>query len=107
MANTFVSKVANNVTTVTTVYTCPSATSAVVTSILVCNDAGTDGTVTVSLYKSNVSTTVNISSSAPLPANSNFNALATNNRMNMEAGDYITVTASQASDVVISAMQIT
>ena len=105
MAQTFTNAVANNVTTVTTVYTAPSATTGVMVGLLVANDSGTDTTVTVSVTKG--ATTVNVLNSAPLPAGSNMSVLSNNNRLVLLTGNSISVTAANAVDVVASVLELT
>jgi len=105
MAQTFTNAVANNVTTVTTVYTAPASTTGVVVGLLIANDAGSDTTVTVSVTKG--ATTVNVLNSAPLPAASNISVLSNNNRLVLLTGNSISVTAAAAVDVVASVLELT
>lgn len=105
MAQTFTNAVANDVTTVTTVYTAPAATTSVVVGLIIANDAGSDTTVTVSEVKG--ATTVNLLKSAPLPAASNIAVLSNNNRLVLLTGNSITVTAGAAVDVSVSVLEIT
>ena len=103
MAQTFTNAVANNVTTVTTVYTAPASTTSTVIGLMVANDAGADTTVTVSVVKG--ATTVNLLNSAPLPSASNLAVLSNNTRLVLLTGNSITVTA--AVDVVVSVLELT
>jgi hypothetical protein len=105
MAQTFTNAVANNVTTVTTVYTAPAATTSVIVGLIVANDAGSDTTVTVSAVKG--ATTVNLLNSAPLPSASNLSVLSNNNRVVLLTGNSITVTAAANVDVIASILEIT
>lgn len=105
MAQTFTNAVANNVTTVTTVYTAPASTTSTVIGLMVANDAGADTTVTVSLVKG--ATTVNLLNSAPLPSASNLAVLSNNTRLVLLTGNSITVTAAAAVDVVVSVLELT
>ena len=105
MAQTFTNAVANNVTTVTTVYTAPASTTSTVIGLIVANDAGSDTTVTVSLTKG--ATTVNLLNSAPLPAASNLSVLSNNNRLVLLTGNSISVTAAASVDVVASVLELT
>jgi hypothetical protein len=104
MAQTFTNAVANNVTTVTTIYTAPASTTSVVVGLVVSNDAGSDTTVTVSATKG--ATTVNLLTSAPLPAASNLSVLSNNNRLVLLTGNSISVTAGANVDVVASVLEI-
>jgi len=97
--------VANNVTTVTTIYTAPAATTGVVVGLIVSNDAGADTTVTVSVTKG--ATTVNVLTSAPLPSASNLSVLSNNNRLVLLAGNSVSVTAAASVDVVASVLELT
>ena len=105
MPQTFTNAVANNVTTVTTVYTAPSATTSVIVGLIVANDSGTDTTVTVSAVKG--VTTVNLLKDAPLPTGSNISVLSNNNRLVLLTGNSLTITAAGATDAMASIMEIT
>jgi hypothetical protein len=105
MAQTFTNAVANNVTTVTTVYTAPASTTGVIVGLIIANDAGADTTVTVSVVKG--ATTVNVLNSAPLPSASNLSVLSNNNRLVLLTGNSISVTAAAAVDVVASVLELT
>lgn len=105
MAQTFTNAVANNVTTVTTVYTAPAATTSVIVGFVVANDTGSDTTITVSVTKG--ATTVNLLTSAPLPTASNLSVLSNNNRLVLLTGNSIAVTAGAAVDVVASVLELT
>jgi hypothetical protein len=105
MAQTFTNALANNVTTVTTVYTAPVATTSVIVGLIVANDAGSDTTVTVSATKG--ATTVNLLNAAPLPSGSNLSVLSNNNRLVLLAGNSISVTAAASVDVIASIMELT
>lgn len=104
MAQLFTNAVANNVTTVTTVYTAPASTQSVVMGFIVANDSGSDTTVTVSVTKG--ATTVNLLASAPLPSASNLAVLSNNNRLVLAAGNSIAVTAAANVDVIASVLEI-
>lgn len=105
MAQTFNNAFANDVTTVTTVYTAPAATTSVVVGLIVSNDGASDTTVTVSAVKG--ATTVNLLKTAPLPAASNLSVLSNNNRFVLLTGNSISVTAAAAVDVAVSVLEIT
>jgi len=106
MANTFKNAVANDVTTVTTVYTAPGATTATVVGLVIANDSGSDTTATVEVTDDSAAVTVKLCSSTPIPAASNLNVLNTNNRIVLETGDSIAVTAAAACDVIVSVLEI-
>jgi len=105
MAQTFTNAVANNVTTVTTVYTAPTSTTSVIIGLVIANDAGSDTTVTVSAVKG--ATTVNLLNAAPLPSGSNLSVFSNNNRLVLLTGNSISVTAAASVDVIASVMEIT
>lgn len=105
MAQTFVNAVAHNVTSSTTVYTAPGATTTVVIGLVVSNVAGSDTTLTATVTKG--ATTVALISAAPLPSASNYSVLSNNNRIVLQTGDSIAVSAGANVDVLVSAMQIT
>ena len=104
MAQTFTNAVANNVTTVTTIYTAPGGTTGVVIGLIVSNDSGADTTVTVSATKGG--TTVNLLNAAPLPAASNLSVLSNNNRLVLVTGNSISVTSAANVDVIASVLEI-
>jgi hypothetical protein len=107
MANVFKNAVANNVTTVTTVYTVPAATTATVIGLVIANDSGADTTATVEITDDSAAVTVKLCASTPIPAASNLNVLNTNNRLVLEAADLIKVTAAASCDVIVSVMEMT
>lgn len=104
MAQTFTNAVANNVTTVTTIYTAPASTTSVVIGLVIANDSGSDTTVTVSAVKG--ATTVNLLNTAPLPSGSNLSVLSNNNRLVLLTTNSITVTAAASVDVIASIMEL-
>jgi hypothetical protein len=91
---------------VTTVYTCPGGTTATVIGLVVANAAGVDTTATVKVFDDSETVTANLCLVTPVPAASNLNVLNNNNRVVLEANDYITVTCVAACDVVVSVMEI-
>jgi len=105
MAQTFTNAVANNVTSVTTVYTAPGSTTSVVIGLIIANDSGADTLVTVSAVKG--ATTVNLLNAAPLPSGSNISVLSNNNRLVLLTGNSISVTAATNVDVIASVMELT
>lgn len=107
MANTFINKAAAAVTTITTIYTVPAATTSVVTGLNIANTAGADTTATVTIVKAVGPVTSLLVSSTPVPANSNLAVLSNNNRLVLMTGDILKVTAAASCDVFLSAMEIT
>jgi hypothetical protein len=109
MANTFKNKITAGVgSSVATVYTCPSATTAVVIGVTLCNlkTSGVEGTL--ALTDASVSATVSILKSAPIPSGSSIIAVGGEQKIVLEAGDALKVTASEASaiDVMLSVLEI-
>lgn len=105
MAQTFTNAVASTITTVTTVYTVPAATTGVVIGLIINNTSGTDTTVTVSAVVG--ATTVYLATNEPLPANSNISVLSNNNRLALTTGNTLRVAAANSVDAFASVMQIT
>jgi hypothetical protein len=100
MANTFKNYTSQSVgTTATTVYTVPSATSAVVIG---CNLANRSGGI---VYGDVQLGTTYLIKSAPLPSGSALSVL--DGKMVLEAGDTVVVTSDTASsvDVIISVLE--
>lgn len=98
----------NNVTAVTTVYTCPVATAAIVMGLLCCNDGAADTTLTVEVVDSTGPTTTKICNAEPLPLNSSKNPILNTGRLNLEAGDSIKVTSGGENvDVTVSILELT
>jgi len=105
MAQSFTNAVANDVTTVTALYTVPASTLGIVVGLIVANDGASDTTVTVSLTKG--ATTINLLKSAPLPAGSNLSVLSNNNRLVMLTGNVLSITAGAATDAAASILEVT
>lgn len=105
MSNTPRLTVANNITSSTVVYN--AAAAAVVTSLIICSKAGVDTTVNVFVTDSSAAVTVSLLSGTPLPTGDSITPLSTNNRLALEVGDSITVSAANAVDVIVSSMEVT
>ena len=109
MANTFKNKVTGGVgASVQTVYTCPSSTTAVIIGVTLCNIKTTGVEGTLSLTDSSASATVSVLKSAPIPSGSSIVAVGGEQKIVLEAGDALKVTASEASaiDVTLSVLEI-
>lgn len=106
MATAFKNAIKASVTSVTTVYTAPAATTAVVVGLIVNNRSGSDTTITVDVIDSSASVTSNLRTSAPLPAASADAVLDYNSRVVLETGDSIRLTAANACDVVCAVMEL-
>ena len=102
MANTFKSAATGSTTAVTTMYTCPAATSAVVHAMYLSNVDGTnDATVTVSVSGSaNFSTRRYLLKTVDVPADS---TVVIEKPINLGAADKLETQASATGDIDVFA----
>ena len=106
MANSFVNKKVDlTSTSVTTLYTVPSATTAVIKSILVSEDSGNSDTITVSLTNTS-SAIFSLFKTKTISANATVELLTA--PLVVEESEIIKVTAATANrlHVVLSALEI-
>ena len=106
MANSFVNKKVDLTTTsATTLYTVPSATTAVIKSILVSEDSGNADTITVTVTDTS-SNVFNLFKTKSISANGTTELLT--GPLVVEESEIIKVTAATANrlHVVLSALQI-
>jgi TctA family transporter len=106
MANSFVNKKVDLTTTsVTTIYTVPTATTAVIKSILVSEDTGNADTITVSLTNTS-SAVFSLFKTKAIGANATVELLTA--PLVVEESEIIKVTAATANrlHVVLSALEI-
>jgi len=106
MANSFVNKKVDLTTTsVTTIYTVPTATTAVIKSILVSEDTGNADTITVSLTNTS-SAVFSLFKTKAISANATVELLTA--PLVVEESEIIKVTAATANrlHVVLSALEI-
>jgi len=106
MANSFVNKKVDLTTTsVTTLYTVPSATTSVIKSILVSEDTGNADTITVSLTNTS-SAVFSLFKTKAIGANATVELLTA--PLVVEESEIIKVTAATANrlHVVLSALEI-
>ena len=97
MANTFKSAATGSRTALTTMYTCPSATSAVVHAIYLSNVDGTnDATVDVLVTDNSLGSDFYIMKTVDVPADS---SLVIEKPINLEANDILKVKASATGDL--------
>ena len=97
MANTFKNAAVAIANTNTTVYTCPSATSAVVHAVYISNVDGTnDATVDVLVTDNSQGTNFHIMKTVDVPADS---SLVIEKPINLEANDILICKASAAGDL--------
>ena len=107
MANIFVNKKVDLTTDAnTTLYTVPTATTAIIKSILVSDDSGSGSSITITL--TNTSDAVfSVAFQKPILANTPTEILT--NPLVAESGEIIKVAAANANrlHVILSAMQVT
>ena len=110
MANTFKLKTKAGVTTLATVYTVPSSTTAIVLGMMIGNTTSSAITTTVTLSSDTSDTETNadveLLTTTPIPGNSTLELLS-GNKIVMQTTDYIRVYGSGAVDVTLSIMEIT
>lgn len=96
MANSFKNASVDPIgTTATTLYTCPGGTTAIVHSLYIGNkDASNSVNVTVEFYDDNAAATRIIGNELPIPVGG---VLVFDKPINLEPGDQIQLTASDAS----------
>lgn len=82
----------------TTLYTCPATMEASAHGLVFCNTTGTALTFSLAFYRQALGTTVTVISAQSVAANSTF---AWPKPVNLQAGDYIVVTSSVASGLVV------
>ena len=110
MANTFKLKTKAGVTTLATVYTVPSNTTAVVLGCIIGNTTANsvNATVTVSSDTSDTETNADVElvTTTPIPGNSSLE-LISGNKIVLQTTDLFKVFGSGAVDVCLSIMEIT
>ena len=110
MANTFKLKTKAGVTTLATVYTVPSSTTAVVLGCMIGNTTANsiNCTVTVSSDTSDTETNADVElvTTTPIPGNSTLELLS-GNKVVLQTTDLFKVFGSGAVDVCLSIMEIT
>ena len=109
MAETFKSVNADLGTSAdTSIYQCPSSTTAIVILCQVANVDGTNAaTVNVDYYDSSATQAKALAHTISVPADSSFNPIG--GKLVLEAGDQLRAWASAASDleIVVSVLEIT
>ena len=110
MANTFKLKTKAGVTTLATVYTVPSSTTAIVLGCLIGNTTSNsiNCTVTVSSDTSDTETNADVElvTTTPIPGNSTLELLS-GNKVVLQTTDLFKVYGTGAVDVCLSIMEIT
>lgn len=115
MANTFKTVTKAGVTSADVIYTVASSTTTVILGMILGNTTASQITATVTLESdtanraganNEANQNVELVTDAPIPAGSSLELLA-GNKIVMETTDVLKVTASAATDVVLSIMEIT
>jgi hypothetical protein len=115
MANTFKLVTKAGVTSADVIYTVASSTTTVVLGIMLGNTTTSQVTATVTIESDTSSRsganneanqTVELVTNAPIPAGSSLELLA-GNKVVMETTDVLKLTASGATDIAVSIMEIT
>ena len=106
MANSFISKKADLTSTdITTLYTVPTATTAIIKSILVSDDSGSGSTITIQIVTS-LEATFSVAHQKAISANTPTEILT--HPLVVETGEIVKVTAGHANrlHVLLSAMEV-
>ena len=110
MANTFKLKTKANVSTIATIYTVPSSTTAIVIGLMVGNVQSSSITVTVHIESDTSDTETNqnveLVTNAPIPAGSSLELLS-GNKVVLQTTDVLMLTASAGCDIAVSILDIT
>jgi hypothetical protein len=110
MANTFKLKTKAGVTSLATVYTVPSSTTAIVLGLIVGNttSGAITSTVTLSSDTSDTETNADVEllTTGAIPAYSSIEVL-TGSKLILQTTDYLRVYGSGSVDVTLSIMEIT
>ena len=110
MAANFKSVAAASVgTSLTTVYTCPSATTVTIIGLYLCNQSGGAIEANVEFYDASSTTHIGIVSQIEIPGQSTLAPIGGDAKVVLEAGDVIKVQSNIASsiDVVLSYLEQT
>ena len=104
MANDFKNAQQTNVTTQTTVYTAPASKDSIILELDVANVTTSAVTASVKLYDTSDSAFAHIVKDAPIPSGSSLQVIS-GQKVILETGDYVCITASGACDVVCSILE--
>ena len=96
-------------TSLTTVYTCPSATTVTIIGLYLCNQSGGAIEANVEFYDASSTTHIGIVSQIEIPGQSTLAPIGGDAKVVLEAGDAIKVQSNIASsiDVVLSYLEQT
>ena len=104
MANDFKGVQSVGVTSVTTVYTAPASKDSIILELDIANTTASAVTASAEVLDSSASTDAHIVKDAPIPAGSSLQVIS-GQKVILETGDSIRVTASGACDVVCSILE--
>ena len=104
MANDFKNAKAVNVTSQTTVYTAPASKDSIVLELDIANVTSSAVTASAKLYDATDTAFAHIVKDAPVPAGGTLQIIS-GQKIILEAGDYICVSASGACDVICSILE--
>ena len=104
MANDFKGVQSVGVTSVTTVYTAPASKDSIILELDIANTTASAVTASAEVLDSSASTDAFIVKDAPIPAGSSLQVIS-GQKVILESGDSIRVTASGACDVVCSILE--
>ena len=109
MANTFKNSISASIgTTETTVYSTPSATTTTVIGVSVANRIQSNINVDVRMYDSSASKNIVLCSGSLIPPGSNIVLVGGEQKVVLEASDYLTLRSNTAgsADIVVSVLEI-
>lgn len=104
MANDFKNAQQTSVTTKTTVYTAPASKDSIILELDVANVTSSAVTASVEIYDISDTTFAHIVKDAPIPSGSSLQVIS-GQKIILETGDYVCVTASGACDVFCSILE--
>lgn len=104
MANDFKGVQSVGVTSVTTVYTAPASKDSIILELDIANTTASAVTASAEVLDSSASTDAYIVKDAPIPSGSSLQVIS-GQKVILETGDSIRVTASGACDVVCSILE--
>ena len=104
MANDFKGVQSVGVTSVTTVYTAPASKDSIILELDIANTTASAVTASAEVLDSSASTDAFIVKDAPIPSGSSLQVIS-GQKVILETGDSIRVTASGACDVVCSILE--
>lgn len=104
MANDFKGVQSVGVTSAATVYTAPASKDSIILELDIANTTASAVTASAEVLDSSASTDAYIVKDAPIPAGSSLQVIS-GQKVILETGDYVCVTASGACDVVCSILE--